>query len=489
MNVLITLTTAGIDTGPFNLYSNTDSYVTAFETNIAKSLLVAGYTSTMVPAGTTYVRVKSTGLCTNYIDIYVTGSGTTTTTTTATPTTTTTTTTEVVTYYNVVLCGTSTTSVIRHNGPNNVTLGVVVQSTNGSCYTISSVGSGPETVGTLLTQFASCVLCQASPPPTTTTTTTATPTTTTTTTTATPTTTTTTTSALYRVWNLYRSEGAENPACSTTPATQVIAYNSNYAPGVVFKGSNGLCYTIANDGYQVSAPNITLSEEFGTCTECAESSPTTTTTTTTTAPISQEWYQLTDCTTLAVDYSWNYNVGSYSINERVTDISLNTYRITATYSSNPGGSNLFIATTGQTGCPSGTTTTTTIAPAVQTNILVEAVTLPGSDLDCLGTPYPRSITTVTATVYDQYGNITNVVGSAITVTVNTIYNPCYGGSIPGTYNIVIPGGNTASGASVSWDSSRTVDCGGAGCLLETDTYDCAASNTASLPFRAGTITC
>ena len=82
MNVLITLTTAGIDTGPFNLYSNTDSYVTAFQTNIAKSLLVAGYTSTVVPAGTTYVRVKSTGLCTNYIDIYVTGSGTTTTTTT-----------------------------------------------------------------------------------------------------------------------------------------------------------------------------------------------------------------------------------------------------------------------------------------------------------------------------------------------------------------------------------------------------------------------
>ena len=84
MNVLITLTTAGADTGPFNLYSNTDSYVTAFQTNIAKSLLVAGYTSTVVPAGTTTVRVKSTGLCTTYVDLFITGPSTTTTTTATT---------------------------------------------------------------------------------------------------------------------------------------------------------------------------------------------------------------------------------------------------------------------------------------------------------------------------------------------------------------------------------------------------------------------
>jgi hypothetical protein len=285
MNVLITLTTAGIDTGPFNLYSNTDSYVTAFETGIAKSALVAGYLTALVPAGTTYVRVKSTGLCTNYIDIYVTGSGTTTTTTTATPTTTTTTTTQVVTYYNVVLCGTSTPSIIRYNGPNNVTLGVVVQSTNGSCYTVSSVGTGPETVGTLLTQFASCGECQVAPPPTTTTTSTSTSTSTTTSTsTSTSTTTTTTTSALFHVWNLYRSEGAEFPACSTTPAAQVIEYDSNYAPGVVFQGSNGLCYTIANDGYQVTAPLINEDIEYGNCTECTETPPPTTTTTTTAPP-------------------------------------------------------------------------------------------------------------------------------------------------------------------------------------------------------------
>ena len=426
MNVLITLTTAGIDTGPFNLYSNTDSYVTAFETGIAKSLLVAGYTSTVVPAGTTYVRVKSTGLCTNYIDIYVTGSGTTTTTTTA------------------PVGPTTTTTTTPYVGPSTTT----TTTTSGAGTTTTTTTSGGPTTTTTTTPYVG------------------------------PSTTTTTTTGI--AYNYYALE-----PCSGGPSISVRT-TSTIATGKVVQ-VGGVCHTVTGP-VGVNPNDLIDTTEYIDCFDCGYV-PGPTTTTTTTAVIPQEWYQLTNCTTLGVDYSWNYNVGSYSINERVTDISTNVYRITATYSSNPGGSNLFIATTGQTGCPSGTTTTTTQAPPVATNILVVAETVAGSDLDCLGTPYARSITTVTATVYDQYGNITNVVGSAITVTVNTTYNPCYGGSIPGTYNIVIPGGNIASGASVNWDSSRTVDCGGAGCLLETDTYDCAASNTASLPFRAGTITC
>ena len=84
-SVLITLTTAGSDTGPFNLYSNTDGYVTPFETSVSKLPLVAGYTSTLVPNGTTTIRVKSNnpGFCVNYVDLAV--SGITTTTTTAAP--------------------------------------------------------------------------------------------------------------------------------------------------------------------------------------------------------------------------------------------------------------------------------------------------------------------------------------------------------------------------------------------------------------------
>lgn len=93
MTVLITLTTAGSSTGPFSLYSNANSYSTPFETGVAKSSLLAGYTSTLVPNGTTIVRVMSTGTCTNYTDIPVVPCTTTTTTTSSTSSTTTTTTT------------------------------------------------------------------------------------------------------------------------------------------------------------------------------------------------------------------------------------------------------------------------------------------------------------------------------------------------------------------------------------------------------------
>lgn len=79
--VLITLTTAGADTGPFSLYSDADGYVSAFETSVAKSSLVAGYTSNLVPDLATIVRVQSTNLCTNYVDLTITGTTTTTTTT------------------------------------------------------------------------------------------------------------------------------------------------------------------------------------------------------------------------------------------------------------------------------------------------------------------------------------------------------------------------------------------------------------------------
>lgn len=272
MNVLITLTTAGADTGPFNLYSNVDSYTTAFETSVAKSALVAGYLSTVVPASTNTIRVKSTGLCTNYIDIYVTGSGTTTTTTTGTPTTTTTTT-QVVTYYNVVLCGTSTTSVIRHNGPNNVTLGVVVQSTNGQCYTISSVGTGPETVGTLLTQFVSCVACQAAPPPTTTTTSTSTSTSTTTSTSTSTSTTTTTTTSILTSCQEWRNDTLEEATVTYTPCNSVTPV-SNYALAT----TSSICAVFGSVTVTVGGPLT----EVGSCDTPAPT--TTTTSTSTTAP-------------------------------------------------------------------------------------------------------------------------------------------------------------------------------------------------------------
>lgn len=71
MVATITLTTAGSDTGPFNLYTDVDNYVTPFATGISKGALEAGYVTMAVPNAATIIRVTSEGLCTNYIDIEI----------------------------------------------------------------------------------------------------------------------------------------------------------------------------------------------------------------------------------------------------------------------------------------------------------------------------------------------------------------------------------------------------------------------------------
>ncbi len=77
---LITLTSAGDDTGPFHLLSNVDGFLVPFESNIPKSSLESGYISTLIPDTASIIRVKSNNvLCQNYIDLSV---PTTTTTTT-----------------------------------------------------------------------------------------------------------------------------------------------------------------------------------------------------------------------------------------------------------------------------------------------------------------------------------------------------------------------------------------------------------------------
>jgi hypothetical protein len=71
MTALITLTTAGANSGPFDLYSNLDGYTSAFESGVSKASLLAGYASSVVPDFTTTIRIKSNGECTNYIDVLV----------------------------------------------------------------------------------------------------------------------------------------------------------------------------------------------------------------------------------------------------------------------------------------------------------------------------------------------------------------------------------------------------------------------------------
>lgn len=91
MTVLVTLTLAGTDVGPFNLFSDVDGYTTALATGVSRAALLAGYSLTGVPDTASVIRAQSTGTCTNYLDMYLTG-GTTTTSTSSTSTTSTTTT-------------------------------------------------------------------------------------------------------------------------------------------------------------------------------------------------------------------------------------------------------------------------------------------------------------------------------------------------------------------------------------------------------------
>ena len=69
MTVLITLTLAENDTGPFDLYTNVDGFTDPFVKDVPKSLLVAGYETILVPDNASIIRVKCKGTCTNYIDI------------------------------------------------------------------------------------------------------------------------------------------------------------------------------------------------------------------------------------------------------------------------------------------------------------------------------------------------------------------------------------------------------------------------------------
>ena len=105
MTVTITLTLAGSDTGPFDLYSDADGYTTAFETGIAKSSLVAGFTTSAVPVDTTNILAKSTGVCDRDLYLTVEGAPTTTTTTSSTSSTTSSTTTEAPSEYTLAQIG------------------------------------------------------------------------------------------------------------------------------------------------------------------------------------------------------------------------------------------------------------------------------------------------------------------------------------------------------------------------------------------------
>ena len=65
MTILIDLSVAGVNTGPFNLYSDADGYTSAFATNITRQQLLDGYPA-VVAAGTTNIKLQSlSDICPN----------------------------------------------------------------------------------------------------------------------------------------------------------------------------------------------------------------------------------------------------------------------------------------------------------------------------------------------------------------------------------------------------------------------------------------
>lgn len=84
MEAFIQLTTAGNNTGPFNLFSDVDGFTTAFESGVTKAQLLTGFTTALIPDYTTIVKVVSEGFCENFVNITLEDT-TTTTSTTITP--------------------------------------------------------------------------------------------------------------------------------------------------------------------------------------------------------------------------------------------------------------------------------------------------------------------------------------------------------------------------------------------------------------------
>lgn len=139
MTVYIKLLVAGTDVGPFDLYSDTDAFAVAFETGIPRSSLVAGYLSTLVPDGTTQIKIQSTGDCNSSVIIDISSTPTTTTTTSSTSTSTSTSTTTTTTsmlpeefMYEVTQCPPSLSNWIIDKTPGSpLIIGDIIEFTIG----------------------------------------------------------------------------------------------------------------------------------------------------------------------------------------------------------------------------------------------------------------------------------------------------------------------------------------------------------------------
>lgn len=74
-SALVTLTTAGSDTGPyFDIYIDADCYTNPVALDVSKDVLFegSGYALNDIPDTVQRIRVKSKGTCINFVDITIT---------------------------------------------------------------------------------------------------------------------------------------------------------------------------------------------------------------------------------------------------------------------------------------------------------------------------------------------------------------------------------------------------------------------------------
>jgi hypothetical protein len=158
MTILVTLTAAGTSTTLFNLYSNLD-YVTPLVTGITKAALLAGYSLNSVPDSATSIRVTATGVCTNSIDIPI--SGLTTTSTSSTSTSSTTSTTTLPTTSTSTSSTTSTTTLPTTTSSSTTTTTAPPTSTTTSSTTTSTSSTTTTTTTTTEPPLWLCVTYEA----------------------------------------------------------------------------------------------------------------------------------------------------------------------------------------------------------------------------------------------------------------------------------------------------------------------------------------
>jgi hypothetical protein len=107
-------------------------------------------------------------------------------------------------------------------------------------------------------------------------------------------------------------------------------------------------------------------------------------------------------------------------------------------------------------------------------------------VNCLGTDYDTTINQTVVTLTDDNGTPVNAT-SNINVLVRYEYTNCLNQTVDDTVTITIPSGQ--SSASYTYEAITTVDCGQYGCGIESKSYSCAVSNSASLSFTQGVTVC